>query len=127
LWPSLLPATEWSWQDIPRSRIVVLTDMGNEADDSQTMVRLLVHNNRFDVVGLIAVSSCHQYAGKNDANPIRNNVQPTMILDRIEAYAKVLPNLQKHASGWATAEVSGGGAEELGLVEHDMRRALGIE
>lgn len=30
-------------------------------------------------------------------------------------------------AAWATAEVSGGGAEELGLVEHDMRRALGIE
>ena len=101
--------------------------MGNEADDSQTMVRLLVHNNRFDVVGLIAVSSCHQYAGKNDANPIRNNVQPTMILDRIEAYAKVLPNLQKHASGWATAEVAGGDGERLADVLARMKRNLGGE
>lgn len=127
LWPSLLPAAEWSWQDIPRSRIVVLTDMGNEADDSQTMVRLLVHNNRFDVAGLIAVSSCHQYAGKNDANPIRNDVQPTMILERIEAYAKVLPQLQKHATGWATAEelfaVVGSGPAEYGMLGVGRGRA----
>lgn len=112
-------ATESTWLEVPRSRIVVLTDMGNEADDSQTMVRLLVHNNRFDVAGLIAVSSCHQYAGKNDADPIRNDVQPTMITARIRAYAAVLPNLRRHADGWASAEellaVVGAGPAAYGM------------
>ena len=101
--------------------------MGNEADDSQTMVRLLMHNNRFDVAGLIAVSSCHQYAGKNDANPIRNDIQPTMITERIEAYAKVLPNLLQHADGWASAEellaVVGGGPPEYGMLGVGRGRA----
>lgn len=101
--------------------------MGNEADDSQTMVRLLMHNNRFDVAGLIAVSSCHQYAGKNDANPIRNDIQPTMITERIEAYAKVLPNLRQHADGWASAEellaVVGGGPAEYGMLGVGRRRS----
>ena len=92
------------FESIPRSRVIILTDMGNEADDSQTMVRLLLYSNRFDIEGLIAVSSCHQYAGKNDANPIRNNVQPTMITERIRAYGQVRANLLLHEPGWPTEE-----------------------
>ncbi len=94
--------------------------MGNEADDSQTMVRLLVHSNRFDIEGLIAVSSCHQYAGKNDADPIRNDVQPTMIIERIEAYGRVRDNLMLHAEGWPTVEHllsrTGRGPREYGML-----------
>ncbi len=47
--------TPCQFESVPRSRILVLTDMGNEADDSQTMVRLLMYANRFDIEGLIAV------------------------------------------------------------------------
>jgi len=106
--------------EIPRSRIVVLTDMGNEADDSQTMVRLLAHANQFDIEGLIAVSSCHQYAGKNDTDPVRNDVQPTMILERIQAYGRVRDNLLLHADGWPTVEHllsrTGRGPREYGML-----------
>ncbi|RXK56393.1 DUF1593 domain-containing protein [Oleiharenicola lentus] len=106
--------------EIPRSRIVVLTDMGNEADDSQTMVRLLVHANQFDVEGLIAVSSCHQYAGKNDSDLVRNDVQPTMITERIHAYGRVRDNLLLHADGWPTVEHllsrTGSGPREYGML-----------
>jgi hypothetical protein len=112
--------TALDFLDLPRSRLVVLTDMGNEADDSQTMVRLLVHSNRFDIDGLIAVSSCHQYAGKNDADPIRNDVQPTMIVERIEAYGRVRANLLLHADGWPTVEHllnrTGSGPREYGML-----------
>jgi hypothetical protein len=107
------------FQEIPRSRLVVLTDMGNEADDSQTMVRLLAHANQFDVEGLIAVSSCHQYAGKNDTDPIRNDVQPTMITERIQAYGRVRDNLLLHAAGWPTVDHllsrTGRGPREYGM------------
>ena len=96
--------TPCAFEEIPRSRIVVLTDMGNEADDSQTMVRLLVHANLFDLEGLIAVSSCHQYAGKNDPDPLRNDVQPGLIRERVRAYGQVRENLCLHADGWPTEE-----------------------
>jgi len=96
--------TPCQFESVPRSRVVILTDMGNEADDSQTMVRLLMYSNQFDIEGLIAVSSCHQYAGKNDTDPIRNNVQPTMITERIHAYGKVRANLLLHASDWPTED-----------------------
>ena len=43
---------------VPRTpRVVVLTDITNEPDDEQSMVRLLVYSNEFDIEGLIATSS----------------------------------------------------------------------
>ena len=91
-------------EDHVRSRIIVLTDMLNEPDDSQTMIRLLMYANRIDIEGLIAVSSCHQYAGKNDEDPVRNTVHPEEILIRIDAYEQVLENLKKHESGWPSGD-----------------------
>lgn len=87
-----------------KSRIIVLTDMLNEADDSQTMVRLLMYANKVDIEGLIAVSSCHQYNGKNDIDPVRNTVHPNEIRKFVNAYAKVRENLLLHEKGWPTAE-----------------------
>ena len=89
---------------IPKSRIVVLTDMLNEADDSQTLVHLLVYANKLDVEGLIAVTSCHQYKGRHDTIEARNDVHPEEITKGIMAYDKVLGNLMLHESGWPSAE-----------------------
>jgi hypothetical protein len=75
-----------------KHRLLVLTDIGNEPDDSQSMVRLLVYANEFDVEGLVATSSVH----------LRNRVNPRMIAERVEAYGKVRDNLLKHADGYPT-------------------------
>jgi hypothetical protein len=91
-------------ESLPRSRVIILTDMLNEPDDSQTMVRLLMYSNELDIEGLIAVSSCHQYEGKNDQIPERNDVQPGAILERIEAFSLVRENLILHDDGWPTHE-----------------------
>ena len=39
--------------------MMVLTDIGNEPDDSQTMVRLMLYSNQIDIEGLIATTSIH--------------------------------------------------------------------
>lgn len=104
LLPCCQPKTETGSEKVPRSRVIVLTDMLNEADDSQTMVRLLVYANRFDIEGLIAVSSCHQYKGRNDTIPARNDVHPEEIMKFIDAYDAVFQNLNIHESGWPTAD-----------------------
>lgn len=62
-----------------KSRVILLTDILNEADDAQTLVRFLMYANKMDIEGIIAVSSCHQYKGKNDPNPARNTVHPNEI------------------------------------------------
>jgi hypothetical protein len=77
-----------------RSRLIVLTDMENEPDDSQTLVRLLMYANEVDIEGLIAVTSRW--------TPVA--MFPESIEDRVRAYGVVRPNLQKHAVGWPSAE-----------------------
>jgi hypothetical protein len=39
-----------------KPRLVVTTDISNEPDDEESLVRLLVYSNEFDVEGLIATT-----------------------------------------------------------------------
>lgn len=77
-----------------RPRLIVLTDIGNEPDDSESMVRLLLYANDIDIEGLVASTSRHL-----PANP-----HPEMIEQRVAAYAQVLPNLRSHDPRYPAAE-----------------------
>lgn len=77
-----------------QTRIIVLTDISNEPDDEQSMVRFLVYSNEFEVEGLIATTSVW----------LQDKVAPEKILERIEAFGKVRENLLKHAPGYPTVE-----------------------
>lgn len=105
-------------EEYPKSRVILLTDILNEADDSQTLVRLLMYSNVMDIEGLIAVSSCHQYNGKNDRDADRNTVHPNEIKKYILAYGEVRDNLLKHDKAWPTKEellqVVGAGPDGFG-------------
>jgi hypothetical protein len=46
-------------QSNDRHRVIVLTDIENEPDDAQSMVRFLLYSNHYDVEGLIATTSQH--------------------------------------------------------------------
>lgn len=76
-----------------KPRVIVLTDIGNEPDDAESLVRFLLYANEFDVEGLVATTSRHQ----------RDVVRPDLIEDRIRAYGQVLPNLRAHADGYPDA------------------------
>jgi hypothetical protein len=82
-----LPATA---AESAKPRIVVLTDIGNEPDDSESMVRFLLYANEFDVEGLLATTSTWQ----------RTVVQPALIEERVRAYGRVYDNLKVHAAGY---------------------------
>lgn len=86
--------TASSAADLERRRVIVLTDIGNEPDDSQSLIRFLLYTNEFDVEGLVATTSVFQ----------RNRVQPAMIRERVEAYRQVRENLRVHADGYPTAD-----------------------
>lgn len=77
-----------------KPRVIVLTDMGADPDDEQSLVRLLLYANEIDVEGLVATTSCWQ----------QNAIRPDFIATILDAYAKVQPNLQKHAAGYPTAD-----------------------
>ncbi|MCA8995686.1 MAG: DUF1593 domain-containing protein, partial [Planctomycetaceae bacterium] len=43
--------------DDGRPRLLVLTDIGGDPDDQQSMIRLMVYTNEFQIEGLIASAS----------------------------------------------------------------------
>ena len=83
-------------QTIPhiKPRLLVLTDISNEPDDEESLVRLLVYSEQFDIEGLIATTS----------NWLRNNPREDLIRRDIAAYSKVRMNLMKHAAGFPEAD-----------------------
>jgi hypothetical protein len=77
-----------------RPRIITTTDLGADPDDEQSLVRLLVCANEFEIDGLIVSTGCWKKSQRN-----------TKMLDKIvDAYGKALPNLRVHAEGYPTAE-----------------------
>ena len=86
-------------------RMILLTDLLGEQDDSQMIVRLLMYANEMDIEGLIAVSiSDPGYPARDPSEPHRIGVHPEELLKAIDAYGAVRPNLLKHASGWPTRQ-----------------------
>ncbi len=80
-------------QPQPKLRVLVLTDIEADPDDSQSLIRFLTYANQWDTEGLIATTSIHQ----------KNRVAPETINQLLDAYAKVQPNLLKHERGYPTA------------------------
>src|SRR4051812_13595366 len=77
-----------------RPRLLVLTDLSNEPDDEQSLVRLLVYANEFEIEGLIATTSTH----------LRKGPREDILRRNLDAYAKVVANLSKHAPGYPSAD-----------------------
>jgi len=81
-----------------RPRLAVLTDIGGDPDDEQSMIRLLMYANEFDLEILMATSVRKKHA------KLGPTVRPQAIQRLVTAYGHVLPNLQRHASGWPTVD-----------------------
>ena len=80
-----------------KSRVLVLTDISNEPDDEESLVRFLVYSNEFDVEGIIATTSTW----------LKKSTREDLIRRDIAAYAEVRANLLKHAAGFPTPEYLG--------------------
>ncbi len=77
-----------------KPRVFVLTDISNEPDDEESLVRFLVYSNEFDVEGLVATTSTW----------LRKGTREDLIHRQIDAFAKVRGNVIKHADGYPTPE-----------------------
>ena len=77
-------------QTIEKLRVLVLTDIEADPDDTQSLIRFLLYSNQWDVEGLVATTSIHQ----------KSRVAPESILKVLDAYKKVQPNLLKHEKGF---------------------------
>ena len=75
-------------------RVIVLTDIEADPDDSQSLVRLLLYTNEIELEGLIATTSTH----------LRTRVAPETIHRILDAYGRVQANLALHDPGFPSAE-----------------------
>ncbi|MBN2684073.1 MAG: DUF1593 domain-containing protein [Pontiellaceae bacterium] len=74
-----------------KPRIVVLTDIAPndvEPDDMESMIRLLVHADLFEIEALVATTGWSNTGGRHRID---------LIHDALNAYAKDLPNLKKRS------------------------------
>jgi len=66
-------------QETGKNRVIILTDVENEPDDTESLVRLLLYSNVLDIKGIIATTSVH----------MKKEVHPESIQKVIMAYGKV--------------------------------------
>ncbi len=78
----------------PKPRLVVMTDIGGDPDDRQSMVRFLLYACDFEVEGLCTGFGHGHY----------QQTRPDLIHEAVDAYAEVLPNLRLHRADYPAAE-----------------------
>jgi hypothetical protein len=90
-------------------RVFVLTDIENEPDDAQSLVRFLTYSNQWDVEGVVATTSCWQ----------RNRTAEWRIHEIVDAFGIVRDNLEIHEPGYPTYEflksIIKGGIPKFGM------------
>lgn len=69
-----------------KHRVIILTDIEADSDDTQSLVRLLLYSNEIDIKGIVATTSCWH----------KTMVNPESITKVMKAYAEVQPNLIRH-------------------------------
>ena len=74
-----------------KPRIVVLTDIAPndiEPDDTESLIRLLVHADQFEIEALIATTGWNNTSGGERID---------LIYDALDAYERDLPNLMRRS------------------------------
>src|SRR4051794_29487271 len=85
---------------VDRPRLVVLTDISSlsageaEPDDGQSLIRLMLYADEFDIEGLVASSNLGH----------GQRVRPDLIRRVVDAYEKARPNLLLHDARYPSAE-----------------------
>ena len=79
-----------------RPNLIVTTDIGQDPDDEQSMVRLLHYANDFNILGIIA------NADKNESYE-KNELRTDILHKMVDAYEKIYPNLLIHDLGYPTS------------------------
>ena len=77
-----------------KHRVIILTEMEADPDDTQSLVRLLLYANQIDIKALVATTSCW----------LQKEVNPESINRVIRAYGQVHANLEKHEKGFPSEQ-----------------------
>ncbi len=81
-------------QTAEKNRVIILTDIEADPDDTQSLVRLLLYSNEIDIKGIVATTSCW----------LQSSIHPESIRKVINKYGQVYDNLSQHAEGYPTEE-----------------------
>lgn len=82
-----MAATERLHSFPSKPRVFIISDISNEPDDAESLVRYLLYANQFDTEGLVACTSTW----------MRTKVCPQDMHKIIDGYAGAVENLNKHA------------------------------
>jgi len=81
-----------------KPRLMILTDIGGDPDDQQSLVRLMLYSNEFQIEGLIASAS-------GTPGELKKSItRPDLIRQIVDAYGEVRPRLMQHAAGYPEPE-----------------------
>lgn len=69
-----------------KPRVFILSDISNEPDDAESLVRYLLYSNQFETEGLVACTSTW----------MKSKVCPQDMIKIIDAYAGAVGNLNQH-------------------------------
>jgi hypothetical protein len=87
-----------SAEDAGRPRLMVLTDIGGDPDDQQSMIRLMLYANEFEIEGLIATAA-------GTPGELKEAItRPDLIRQIVQAYGQVQPNLARHDERYPQGE-----------------------
>src|SRR3954447_12570368 len=89
---SAYPPADSTRPNVHPNRVIVLSDIGADPDDTMSLVRLLTYSNVIDIQGLIATTSEFQ----------ETQVHPEMINRVLDSYAEAQPNFSRHEGGYPT-------------------------
>ncbi|PWJ57042.1 uncharacterized protein DUF1593 [Dyadobacter jejuensis] len=87
-----------------KNRVIILSDIEADPDDSQSFVRLLLYSNEIELKGIVATTSCW----------LQSSIHPESIQKIVHAYGKVQPNLLKHSPDFPSSE------SVLGLIKKGL-------
>jgi hypothetical protein len=75
------------FQSFPsKPRVFILSDISNEPDDAESLVRYLLYSNQFETEGLVACTSTW----------MKTKVCPQDMIKIIDAYSHVIHKLNNH-------------------------------
>lgn len=92
-----------------KQRLIVLSDIEADPDDTQSFIRLFLYANQIDLEGLVATTSTH----------MKTITHPESIRRIVEVYGKVQPNLALHERGYP-------GAASLASLVRDGQHGYGM-
>lgn len=81
-------------QTTQKNRVIILSDIEADPDDTQSFVRLFLYANEIDIKGIVATTSCW----------MQSTINPNSIEKIVDAYGKIQPNLLKHQKDFPSAE-----------------------